>query len=136
MDKLLIYTDGGARGNPGPAAIAAIIGDREYAEMIGDATNNSAEYRAVILAFKKAKQLLGKERARATEIEIRSDSELLVRQMQGIYKIKEPELQRLFVAVWNAKQDFKDVCFVQIPREENRRADALVNGAFGAKLFP
>lgn len=127
--KLIIYTDGGARGNPGPAAVGAVVGGHPYRQRIGEATNNVAEYRAVIFALSKAKQLLGKTRARQTEVEIRLDSELLYNQIRGEYKISEPHLQPLFVMVWNLQQDFKDVVFVLVPRGKNREADRLVNEA-------
>ncbi|MFH0712478.1 MAG: ribonuclease HI family protein [Candidatus Jorgensenbacteria bacterium] len=127
--KLIIYTDGGSRGNPGPSAIGVVAGDKNYSEAIGNTTNNVAEYRAVIFALKKAKALLGGEKAKETELEIRSDSELLVSQVKGEYKIKDKELQPLFVEVWNKMQNFKKVNFVLIPREKNKGADALVNRA-------
>ncbi len=127
--KLVAYTDGGARGNPGPAAIGAVVGGRRYGERIGEATNNVAEYRAVIFALKKVKQLLGTTKAKGIEVEIRSDSELVVSQLSGTYKVKDPGLTSLFVEVWNLRQDFKVVSFTLIPREENRSADALVNQA-------
>lgn len=127
--KIIIYTDGGARGNPGPAAIGAVVAGKEYGEYIGERTNNQAEYEAVIFALKKIKQLVGKKRAKETEIEIRMDSELVARQLRGEYKIREKELQPLFVGAWNLRLDFKAVDVVHIPREENRRADALANGA-------
>ena len=74
MGKIVIYTDGGSRGNPGPSAIGAVIGDKEYSEYIGNATNNEAEYKAVIFALKKAKALLGKKAIKEVEVEIKSDS--------------------------------------------------------------
>ncbi len=144
-NKLIIYTDGGARGNPGPAAIAAVVGmpspspghalatghhaEHFYSEAIGKTTNNVAEYRAIIFALKKAKSLLGGEAALETEIEIRSDSELAVSQLTGKYKVKDDELKPLFIDMWNLKQDFKEVRFTLIPREDNREADKLVNQA-------
>jgi ribonuclease HI len=127
--KVIIYTDGGARGNPGPAAIGAVVDGREYGEYIGKTTNNVAEYSAVIFALKKAKALLGGKKAEEAEVEVRADSELLVKQMNGEYKIKEDSLKPLFIEVWNLKQDFKSVAFKHIPREENKKADALVNRA-------
>lgn len=127
--QLHIYTDGGSRGNPGPAAIGAVVGDKEYAEYIGIATNNVAEYAAVIFALKKAKQLIGSKKADETIIEVRLDSELVARQLNREYKIKEPDLKPLFVDVLNLVLEFKKVVFVHIPREQNRRADALVNRA-------
>ncbi|HEY4498023.1 MAG TPA: ribonuclease HI family protein [Candidatus Paceibacterota bacterium] len=129
MSKLVIHTDGGARGNPGPAAIGVVVGEKEYGEAIGKTTNNVAEYKAVVFALKKAKHLLGGKRAGLTEIELRTDSELLTRQLNGEYKIKNKELQPLFIGIWNLKQDFKSVKFVQIPRAKNKEADRLVNKA-------
>lgn len=125
--KIVIYTDGGARGNPGPAAIGVIVGDKEYGEYIGEKTNNQAEYEAAIFALKKVKQLIGKKKSKEAEVEVRLDSELVVNQLAGEYKIKEPELQPLFLQVWNLRLDFKKVSFIHIPREKNRRADRLVN---------
>ena len=132
--KLLIHADGGARGNPGPAAIGVVIGLRKYGERIGETTNNVAEYKALLFALQKAKQLLSKKQTKQTEVEVRMDSELVVKQLNGKYKILEPELQSFFLQIWNLKQDFKHVSFVHIPREKNREADALVNQALdGAK---
>lgn len=135
-DKFAIYTDGGSRNNPGPAAVGVVVrGDKpfdkaqgkEYSEYIGETTNNVAEYKAVIFALKKAKQLLGKKNTKNLKIEIRLDSELVGKQMQGKYKILEPELQPLFVEIWNLKQDFGEVSFKIVPRTENKVADRLVN---------
>ena len=139
--KLVINTDGGSRGNPGDAAIGVIVGSsiisgqtREYGEYIGKTTNNVAEYKAVIFALKKAKALLGSKKAAETEVEVRADSELLVKQMNGEYKIKNEELQPLFFEIWNSKQDFKSVAFKHVPREENKDADRLVNQALDTLL--
>jgi ribonuclease HI len=128
-EKIIIYTDGGSRGNPGPSAIGAVIGDKGYSEYIGEGTNNEAEYKAVIFALKKAKALLGKQVTKKSEIEIRSDSELLIKQLTGEYKVIEPRIQQLFIEIWNLKVDFGTVEFVQIPREENKKADQLLNEA-------
>ena len=134
ISKIVVYTDGGARENPGPAAIGVVIENpstllraREYGEYIGEKTNNQAEYEAVIFDLKKVKQLIGKAKAKKAEIEVRMDSELVVKQLNGEYKIKEPELQPLFVKVWNLRMDFGKIHFVHIPREQNRRADGIVN---------
>lgn len=127
--KIIAYTDGGSRGNPGPAAVGFVIGNRKYGHKIGDATNNVAEYKAVIFALKKLKALITKKEAKNTEIEIRMDSELLVKQLNGKYKIKDADLQPLFIEVWNSKMDFKKVDFTHISREENKEADRLVNEA-------
>lgn len=124
---LIIYTDGGARGNPGPAAIGVVIGDKKYGEYIGKTTNNVAEYQAVIFALKKARQLIGKTKTKETNLEVCSDSQLMINQLNGKYKIKDEKLKPLFVEIWNLKQDFKSVIFKQIPREENQQSDKLVN---------
>jgi len=136
MKKLIVYTDGGSRGNPGLAAIGVVIADekknilKEYSQYLGDnLTNNEAEYKAVIFALKKIKALFGKKKIGEFDVEIMSDSELLVKQMQGLYKILEPKIQSLFVAVWNLKIDFKEVKFKLISREKNKEADKLVNEA-------
>lgn len=132
--KLIIYADGGARGNPGPAAIGVVIGSRKYGERIGETTNNVAEYKALLFALQKAKQLLSKRQAKTTELEVRMDSELVVKQLNGQYKILEPELQGFFLQIWNLKLDFKHVEFIHIPREENREADRMVNLALDGKM--
>lgn len=142
MSKIVIYTDGGARGNPGPGAIGVVFCDekgrtiRKYSEYLGENyTNNEAEYRAVIFALKKAKAIFGKKKIRDMEIEVRSDSELLVKQICGKYKILEQELQPLFLDVWNLKVDFPKIRFVVIPREKNSQADRLVNEVLDSKLI-
>lgn len=129
--KIIIHTDGGARGNPGPAAIGIVItignNTKEYGEKIGSTTNNVAEYKAVIFALKKAKQLLGKKNTKLYETEIHTDSELLAKQLNGLYRIKDKDLGLLFIEIWNLKQDFKKVTISHVPRESNRGADKLVN---------
>ena len=134
--RIVIFIDGGARGNPGPAAIGMVFPDfeKEYGEKIGVATNNVAEYKAVIFGLKKAKQLLGGDECEKTEIEIRSDSELVVNQISAKYKIKDEDLKPLFIDVWNLMQDFKKVSFVHVPREKNKEADTLVNQALDTLL--
>lgn len=133
-DKLMIYTDGGARGNPGPAAIGAVIYDEkknvlfEISEYIGETTNNQAEYRAVIAAIKKAKELS------ANELEFFLDSELVVNQLNQNYKIKNKDLAPLFVQIYNVSLDFKKVSYKYIPREMNKEADKLVNKALDKEM--
>lgn len=131
--KLVIYTDGGSRGNPGRAAIGYVIGDKVYGEKIGLATNNVAEYKAIVAAMKKAKSLLGKQEAKKTSLEIRMDSQLAARQLGGLYKVENPDIQPLFLAAWNLRLDFKDVKFVHVPREQNKKADEALNRALDAK---
>lgn len=129
FDKIVVYTDGGSRGNPGPAAIGVYIEtlDKKYSQFLGETTNNIAEYKAIIFALKKIKSLIGSEKSFNTEIEIRSDSNLIVNQLNGKYKIKEKSLFEYFVEIWNLKQEYKKVSFVYVPREKNKVADALLN---------
>ena len=135
MNKFIIYTDGASKRNPGPAAVGVVICDKngkvlkEYSKEIGEATNNEAEYQAVILALKKIKLLYGKKRAKESEVEIRSDSQLLVSQLNGKYKILDEKIQKLFIEVWNLQTEFKKVVFKLIPRGENRLADRAANRA-------
>jgi ribonuclease HI len=135
-EKIVMYTDGGSRNNPGPAAIGVWISasggetlDKKYKEYIGKKTNNEAEYQALIFGLKKIKQLLGKEKIKYAEIECRLDSELVVRQLNHEYKLKEENIQKLFLEVWNSMLDFEKVSFAHIPREKNKVADGLVNEA-------
>lgn len=128
FNKLQIYTDGGARGNPGPAGIGAVIWDGNnlvgrHKDYIGEATNNQAEYKAVILALEEAKKL------DAEELEFFLDSELVVKQLNREYKVKDKDLAPLFVRVWNLSMGFKKVIFRHVPREKNKEADKLVNEA-------
>ncbi|MEK7481836.1 MAG: ribonuclease HI family protein [Patescibacteria group bacterium] len=128
-NKIIVYCDGGSRGNPGPSAIGVYIPQlkKEYSKFLGKATNNEAEYQAAIFALKKIKHLIGGKKSKKTEIEIMMDSELVVSQLNGEYKIKEKSLVPFFIDIWNLKQDFKSVKFTHIPREENKQADILVN---------
>lgn len=127
--KLKIFTDGGARGNPGPAGIGVVIYNAEgktvfaQGKCIGVATNNVAEYKAVILAMEKAKELGG------TELDFNLDSLLVVEQLKGNYKVKNAELGKLYLKVWSLAQQFKSVHYKHIYREQNKAADALVNEA-------
>jgi ribonuclease HI len=141
MKKFIIYTDGGSRGNPGKAAIGVVIYNekeqiiKKYGEYLGDAlTNNEAEYSAVIFALKKFKAIFGKTLAKNTDLEIRSDSELLVKQMNAEYKILDGKIQKFFMEIWNLKMDFKSVKFKAVPREKNIEADKLVNEALDAHV--
>src|SRR3989344_1434408 len=133
--KLIVYTDGGSRGNPGQAAIGVVISDekgsviKEYGEKLGVKTNNEAEYMAVIFALKKMKALFGKEKIKKMEINFKMDSEFVVRQLNGDYKIEEERLFPLFISVWNLKFDFGKISFSHVPREKNSEADRLVNEA-------
>lgn len=131
MQKVIIYTDGAARGNPGLAGIGIVIknigDDKNYCEYIGETTNNEAEYRALIFGLKKAKSLLNKQKSKQTEIECFLDSELIVKQLSHQYKIENENMQKFFLMVWNLMLDFKSVSFLHIPREQNKEADKMAN---------
>ena len=138
-EKIVVYTDGGSRGNPGPAGVGVVIANdknqviKKYSKDIGERTNNEAEYEAVILAMQKLKQIFGKEKVKDFDIEIRMDSELVARQLRGEYKIKEEKLFPFFIRVWNLRMDFGKISFKEIPRAKNKEADALVNEAMDKK---
>ncbi len=133
MQKVIIHTDGGARGNPGPAGIGVVIADeegnilKEVSEYIGETTNNQAEYKALIAGLEQAQEL------GATEVAIFMDSELIVKQVKQEYKVKNADLAPLFVQVWNALQSFKAYTITHVERAKNKRADALVNEALDKK---
>jgi len=127
MIRAVLYTDGGARGNPGPSGIGAflIVGEKEYSykEYIGVATSNQAEYKALILGMKKALE------HGVQNLTVYMDSELIVNQLNEKYKVKDQKLAKLFVIVWNLKLRFKQISFTHIPRSQNKKADFLVNQA-------
>jgi ribonuclease HI len=139
MEKIIIYTDGGAKGNPGPGGIGVVVCNEEeqvikkYSQPLGTVTNNQAEYQAVIFALKKIKLIFGKKKTKELEVLIKTDSQLLERQLNGQYKIMDEKIQPLFIEVWNLKLEFKEVVFENIPREENQEADKLVKQAFEEK---
>ncbi len=126
-----MYTDGGSRGNPGPAALGVFIEtlDKRYGEYLGTKTNNEAEYAAIVSGLRKIKALLGKDRAKKAAVECRMDSELACKQLNHEYKIENAKLQPLFLEVWNLMLDFGEVRFVHIFREKNTAADAEANKA-------
>ena len=130
---LVINTDGGARGNPGPAGIGLVIKNEtgelvySYGGYIGETTNNVAEYSALIKALEESVNLGG------TSLLIQMDSELIVKQMQGVYKIKQPTLQELAAKVLTLLKKFESYTFVHVRREFNKEADALVNQALDAR---
>jgi ribonuclease HI len=132
--KLVVHVDGGARGNPGPAAAAAVVSTPEgglldeVSRTLGVATNNVAEYHALLLGLERA-QALG-----ATEVEVINDSELVARQVSGEYRVKHPALRRLHERVQRVLAAFPDGWAVRsVPRAQNERADALVNAALDAE---
>ncbi len=134
MNNYILHTDGGARGNPGPAAVGAVIegpdiGKVELSEYIGETTNNDAEYQAVIRGLQKLKTLIGTTKAKEAKVQINADSELMVKQMNREYKVKDKNLQVLFMQLWNLCMEFGSVVFFHVRREQNAGADALVNAA-------
>jgi ribonuclease HI len=130
---MTINVDGGARGNPGPAAIAAVASDEsgavlaERSETIGEATNNVAEYRAMLLGIELAKEL------GADEVELIGDSELIVKQVRGDYKVKQDHLRPLHTKVRDALRELGKSTIRNVPRAQNARADELVNEALDAE---
>lgn len=135
-DKIIVYTDGGARGNPGPAGLGIVIADeqgnvfKKISEFLGERTNNWAEYEAVIKALEALKKMYGKEKLKHIKVEMFLDSELVVRQLNGEYKIKEETLFPQFIRVWNLRiSDVPNVSFTHVEREKNKEADALANAA-------
>lgn len=131
----MAYTDGGARGNPGPAGIGAVLlwprgeGEEELSRYIGEVTNNVAEYRAALEALKAIKARYGKHTA-SLAVELRMDSELVQKQLCGTYQIKDPTLGTLFLSIHNLRvSSFPHLTVTHIPRSENARADALANRA-------
>jgi ribonuclease HI len=131
--SLIVNVDGGARGNPGPAAVAAVVSSPdgevlvEHSELIGEATNNVAEYRALLLGIALARELDG------VEVELVGDSELIARQVRGEYKVKDAALRELHGRVRDALDGFDRWSIRNVPREENARADRLVNEALDAR---
>jgi ribonuclease HI len=131
-EELLIYADGGARGNPGPAAIGALVLDlttspptrlATISERIGATTNNVAEYRAVIAALEAAKQFP------ARTMRVRSDSMLVIEQLKGRWKVKQAHLKVLYAEARALLDAYDHVELAHVPREQNVEADALVNAA-------
>lgn len=129
--NLIIHTDGGARGNPGPAGFGVVIQDlasgetlEEHGVYVGETTNNQAEYRGAIYGLERAVAL------GAQSVELMSDSELLIKQARGIYKVKNPDLAKRFLELKNLETTLKNrVTYTHVRREHNKRADELANRA-------
>lgn len=139
METIITFTDGGARGNPGPAGVGVYITKedgqlvREVKQAIGNATNNFAEYYAVMLALQTLKQIFGKD-TKEKCFEMRLDSELVKKQLNGEYQIKEPGLVPMFIEIHNLRvSSFPNIIFTHIPREKNKEADRLANEAMDGK---
>ena len=127
--KVIVHVDGGARGNPGPAAAACVVSSpdggvlAERSELLGTATNNVAEYRALLLGLECAREL------GATEVEVVGDSELIAKQVQGLYKVKHEAMRPLHRQALDSLARFERWSIRTVPRAQNARADALVNAA-------
>jgi len=134
--RVIAHCDGGSRGNPGRAACAAVIYNESGAELlthakeIGQATNNVAEYQGVILALELCGQL------GATAVELKTDSELIARQIEGRYRVKHPDLKPYFARTTSLIASFDEFSVTHVPREKNQRADALVNACLDGKDDP
>lgn len=140
MTHVIAYTDGGARGNPGPAGIGVQILDqsgtvvKEVSEFIGNSTNNFAEYQAVATALKSIKALYG-AKTKTMQVELRMDSELVKKQLSGEYQIKEPGLVPLFIEIHNLRvSSFPNLTFTHVRRALNKEADRLVNEAIDREV--
>lgn len=130
-EKITIFTDGGAKNNPGPAAIGAVIYKdkekvKEYSEFIGKATNNEAEYKALIFTLKKVKSLFGKDKIKKVRLKANTDSELMAKQLNGSYKVKDKKIESLFLKAHNLALNFGQFEIESVPREKNEEADSLV----------
>ncbi len=130
--KLVVHVDGGSRGNPGPAAAGAVLSTPdgkivdEASELLGIVSNNVAEYRALLLGVRRARDL------GATEVEVVNDSELIAKQVNGQYKVKHPDMKPLHAAALAALGDLDRWTVRTVRREQNEHADALVNAALDA----
>jgi len=127
IKKIKIFTDGGARGNPGPAAMGIVIKDendkniKSFSAYLGELTNNQAEYKALIKGLELAREI------KPQEVICYLDSELVTKQMKQEYKVRDKDLQPLFIKAWNAAISLKNVRFLHIPRDLNKEADKLLN---------
>jgi ribonuclease HI len=129
MTKVTVHVDGGARGNPGPAAAASVVSTTggevldEATELLGSVTNNVAEYRALLLGLARARAL------GAGEVEVVNDSELIAKQVKGLYKVKHKDMKPLHAKAMAALRGFEKWSIRSVPRAQNAEADALVNQA-------
>jgi len=131
--RVIVHVDGGARGNPGPAAAAAVVSDPdgevldEAAEVLGVVTNNVAEYRGLLLGLQRAQEL------GATEVDVVNDSELIAKQVNGEYKVKHAAMKPLHRAATEVLEGFDRWSVRSVPRAQNAHADSLVNQALDAR---
>ena len=131
--RVVVHVDGGARGNPGPSGVGVVVTDQRGAELarandyIGEATNNAAEYHALLLGLERARAL------GAREVAIVNDSQLVARQLTGEYRVKSDDLRPLHTAAMRALREFDRWSIESVPRDQNELADALVNEAIDAR---
>ncbi|HXP99028.1 MAG TPA: ribonuclease HI family protein [Solirubrobacteraceae bacterium] len=134
--KVVVHVDGGSRGNPGPAAAASVVSSPsgevldEASELLGIVTNNVAEYRALLLGLARAGAL------GATDVEVVNDSELIAKQIQGLYKVKHAAMRPLYAEAMAALRGFGEWKIRSVPRAQNAHADELVNAALDGATAP
>jgi ribonuclease HI len=140
---VFLNTDGGSRGNPGIAGCGAVVTDeagamlKKACKFLGRMTNNEAEYHGVILGLEVLKKVFGKEKLASFNIVVRLDSELVCKQINGEYQIKEERLHPLFMKIWNLRvAEFPHITFQHVRREQNALADGLANEAMDNASAP
>ena len=126
INKIEVFTDGGSRGNPGPSAAGFMVNGIGYGKFLGINTNNFAEYMAVILALKKVIEI-SEGKLKQTDVDLKSDSLLLINQLNGKFKVRAPNLKPLFDNACELVKEFKSVKFTHVYREKNKEADEQVN---------
>ncbi len=135
MQHIVIYADGGSRGNPGPSGAGAVVLEgkiviAEVSLFLGTATNNIAEYTAILEGLRAARKTIGLPALKQAHVEVRMDSELVIRQLLGRYKVKHPNLKPLFAEVkTEVEKHFPHITYTHVPREKNKVADSLANAA-------
>ena len=136
MQTFTIYTDGGARGNPGPAGAGAVVLDEHGKEIahvskfLGHQTNNWAEYEAIYLGLEALKKKVGTAKLKTVRVEVKMDSELAMRQLSGVYQVKEPTLFPQYMKIYNLRvKNIPHLSFTHVPREKNKEADRYANEA-------
>jgi len=141
IKKIIVYTDGGSRNNPGNAGCGVYITNqggvalKRIAKPLGIQTNNWAEYEGVVTAFETLKKMFGKEATKKMQVEIISDSELIIKQLRGEYQVKDENLCKQFIKIWNLRaSQFPNVTFTHVLRKFNKEADRLANEAMDSQM--
>ena len=140
VQKIIVYTDGASRNNPGQAGAGAYITDgegkmlKECTKALGIATNNFAEYEAIVIGLEAIKAMFGEVKVKMFDVEVRMDSELAQRQLTGVYQVSQPSIWPQWMKIWNLRvKYFKNIKFTHIPREKNKEADRLSNEAIDGR---